>query len=69
MLAAFLETPLISILLIVLALRLFFPALFGVKRKSTPPPKERTNLRDDSRNKKPDINQQAGKYIDYEEIK
>jgi hypothetical protein len=65
-----LDTPLLDVLLIVLALRLFFPSLFGIKSKAKQQvEKDRLIVRNQTASKKSNESEKQGQYIEYEEIK
>lgn len=70
MLLRLLQTPLVDVLLLILLLRLVFPALFGVKSKSKrKAEKERIIIRNEASGTQQKFKEKAGEYIDYEEVK
>src|SRR5262249_28732870 len=71
MLTRIFETPLIDILLILLAIRFIWPGLFGIKsKKDRAKNKQQTTFfRESFSSKDPKSQKDEGEYIDYEEIK
>ncbi|HYV92482.1 MAG TPA: hypothetical protein VE978_11880 [Chitinophagales bacterium] len=69
MLLRLLETPLLDVLLIILLLRIFFPSLFGVKRRIRQKEEKEPIIRPDSSGQQQKFKKDQGEYIDYEEIK
>lgn len=66
------DTPLIDVLLIVLAIRFIFPGLFGIKPKKQSErnrQKDKTFVRGNHTAQNPTHAKDEGEYIDYEEIK
>ena len=66
------DTPLIDVLLIVLAIRFIFPGLFGIKSKkqsSRKKQKDKVFVRENSTAQNSTHAKDQGEYIDYEEIK
>ena len=71
MLTRIFETPLIDILLILLAIRFIWPGLFGIKsKKQKEKNKQQTNfIREKQSSPASKFSKEEGEYIDYEEIK
>lgn len=74
MIARILESPIVDLILIVLAIRFIFPSLFTFKYiKVNQPPAYRDNpegsIHIKSSAKKNKEDKQEGEYIDYEEVK
>jgi len=70
MLTRLFETPIIDILLILLAIRFIWPGLFGIKSKKEPKNKQETRFfREKTPSQNPKFKNEEGEYIDYEEIK
>lgn len=69
------ETPIVDILLIILAIRFIWPGLFGIRRKkpvTTHESRQRNfvnNASPPAAEKKPKAADKRGEYIDYEEIR
>jgi hypothetical protein len=67
-----LETPLVDIILIVLAIRFIWPQLFGIrsrKRNHERTATEKNFAREPSQPSSSKYSKEEGKYIDFEEIK
>jgi len=62
-----LETPLFDILVLLLLVRIFFPQIFGVRRKESS--RENIFIRSKSKRKSSDQKKDEGEYIEYEEVK
>ena len=70
MLLRIFETPLIDILLILLAIRFIWPAIFGIKPKKKAGTKQTDNsFRENAKSKMTHTQKDEGKYIDFEEIR
>ena len=70
MLLRIFETPLIDVLLILLAIRFIWPAIFGIKKKKKAGTKSPDNsFRESAKSKMTHPQKDEGKYIDFEEIR
>ncbi|MBX7107270.1 MAG: DUF4834 family protein [Chitinophagales bacterium] len=71
MLVRIFETPVLDVLLIVLAIRFIWPSLFGIRKKKTAAGSgEQSNyVKQPPAANPPKSTDRRGEYIDYEEIK
>jgi hypothetical protein len=71
MLARIFETPLIDILLILLAIRFIWPGIFGIRSKKQPGKNKQqpNSFREKQASPPSKFSKEEGEYIDYEEIK
>ncbi|MEP7127513.1 MAG: hypothetical protein ABI729_01540 [Chitinophagales bacterium] len=72
MLVRIFETPILDVLLIVLAIRFIWPGLFGIRKRSssqTNNGQQKNFVKEPPPVKNPKASDKRGEYIDYEEIK
>lgn len=72
MLVRILETPILDVLLIVLAIRFIWPSLFGIRKKKTAASgnhQQRNFVNQPPSSNAPKTTDNRGEYIDYEEIR
>lgn len=72
MLVRIFETPVLDVLLIVLAIRFIWPGLFGIRKRSpsqTNNHQQRNFVNEPPPVKNSKVTDKRGEYIDYEEIK